>query len=203
MPRARLHLGHRNPQYQYRLGNKYIKNSPAKNDLVLSELADLVTKTFSITFEEPWQSSELPSYWKKRNIASMFKKWRREDTVNYGLIPVFPNQDNNSADKELDGWMDGWMDGHSQRVGVNGSMSRWKIVTTDVPWGSILGQVLSIFISDIDGGIEYTFSRFTDDLKLTGAVDTTARKMGCYPEVSRQASKISPEELQEVPQAQV
>jgi len=67
-----------------------------------------------------------------------------------------------------------------------GICDQWRLVPSCVPQGSALGLVLlNVFINDTDDGIECTPSKFADDSKLSGAVNTLERREAIQRDLDR------------------
>jgi len=57
-----------------------------------------------------------------------------------------------------------WLTSRAKRGGISGAESSLRLVARGVPQGSVLGLFLhSIFISELDEGIECILSKFADD----------------------------------------
>ncbi len=65
------------------------------------------------------------------------------------------------------------MSNRQQRVVIDGFNSKWALVTSGVPQGSILGPVLFIiYMNDVDVGLNNRISKFADDTKISNSVLT-------------------------------
>lgn len=48
---------------------------------ILEELADVISKSFLMTFKQSWESAEVPADWKLTKVVAVFKKGKKDNAV--------------------------------------------------------------------------------------------------------------------------
>lgn len=88
------------------------------------------------------------------------------DTVERVLSISVSKLEKYSFDRQTIRWINNWLVGHVQRVTVNGSMPKWRTVTSSDPQKITLGLTdFNMFINNIENRIECTHSKIVDDTK--------------------------------------
>ena len=65
-----------------------------------------------------------------------------------------------------------WVAGSTQRVVVNGSVSKWKLVTSGIPqWLVLRLELFNTFVSNMGSGMEWSLRKVAEDTKLRGSVN--------------------------------
>ena len=83
-------------------------------------------------------------------------------------------------------WIEQWLTDRRQRVAVDGEVSNWKSVLSEVPQRSVLGPILFlIYINDLDDSITSNVLKFADDTKLFRKVNTDGDKQHLQNDLDR------------------
>lgn len=76
--------------------------------------------------------------------------------------------------------------GRRQRMGLNGRMSRWELVKTGIPQGSVLGSLLfSIFVDDLTMEELFQVLKFADNTKIFSIIETQSDQVAMQARIDR------------------
>eukprot|EP00061_Rhincodon_typus_P005695 g25524.t1 len=74
---------------------------------------------------------------------------------------------------ELTRWIQNWLSHWRQTIAMEGCFSEWRVVTSDVPQGSVLGPLLfMVYINALEETIAGLISKFADNTKFGDIVDS-------------------------------
>jgi len=85
-------------------------------------------------------------------VTASVDKGRRTDIIYLGLCKVFgavqldilvTKFEKNGFDGWTTRWIRNWLGSHTQRIVINGSVFKWRLVPSSIPQGLVLGPVLN------------------------------------------------------------
>jgi hypothetical protein len=81
-------------------------------------------------------------------------------------------------------WFESFLVGRRQRVVLGSVVSSWKLVTSGVPQGSVLGSLLFVlYINDLPEVINNACKLYADDGKTIAVAENVANVMGLQKDI--------------------